>query len=271
MTRWNASTKTLVCAALVALVGLSGNANEHDGFTSEGYCDDLAARDEERQANFGKVLCANADEIAENEQGIAANKMMGEENRAMIASNDDDIAANRLMGEENRAMIASNDEDIAANQQGIAANKLMGEENRAMIMSNDVDIAANVARLDMHQAMIGDNGQRLDAHAASLARHDQMLSSHASLIDGNTKSIQMLDERVNQVAAMAAALSAVPNAPSTGEQFFIGVGVGNHSGESSLAVGLSGRVGPNQNILINAGVANSSGETTVRAGVGWAF
>ena len=236
MTRWNASFKALFCAALVALVGLSSNANEHGGFTSEDYCDDLAARDEDRQANFGKVLCANADEIAENEQGIATNR-----------------------------------EGIATNRQSIAANKMMGEENRAMIMSNDVDIAANVARLDMHQTMIGDNGRRLDEHAGALARHDQMLSSHASLIDGNTKSIQMLDERVNQVAAMAAALSAVPNAPSTGEQFFIGVGVGNHSGESSVAVGLSGRVGPNQNILVNAGVANSSGETTVRAGVGWAF
>ena len=257
MTRWNASSKTLICAALVALVGLSGNANEHGAFTSEDYCDDLAARDPDRQANFGKVLCANADEIAENEQDIAANKMAGEENRAMIVSNDEDIATNR--------------EGIATNRQSIAANKMMGEENRAMIMSNDVDIAANVARLDMHQTMIGDNGRRLDEHAGALARHDQMLSSHASLIDGNTKSIQMLDERVNQVAAMAAALSAVPNAPSTGEQFFIGVGVGNHSGESSVAVGLSGRVGPNQNILVNAGVANSSGETTVRAGVGWAF
>ena len=168
-------------------------------------------------------------------------------------------------------MIESNDADIAANQEGIASNKMMGEENRTMIMSNDVDIAANVARLDRHQALVGNNVRRLDGHAAALARHDQILSSHASLIDGNTQSIQMLDERVNQVAAMAAALSAVPNAPSTGEQFFIGVGVGNHSGESSLAVGLSGRVGPNQNILINAGVANSSGETTVRAGVGWAF
>ena len=207
----------------MAFAGLWAQADEHDdtGFTAT-YCAEHAERPADRQSNFGRVLCANAEEIESNDADIAANKAMGDANREMIESNDMDIAANMAMGAANRGMIESNDMDIAANM-------------------------------------------------AMLARHGQMLTDHAGKIDANAKAIDMLDERVGQVAAMAAALSAVPNAPSAGEKFFIGVGMGNHSGESSLAVGLSGRVGPKQNILVNAGVANSSGETTVRAGIGWAF
>ncbi len=237
MTVRHGLSNAFIAAAAVALAGMTAQADQHDvGFTSERYCDAHAARPPERQSNFGNLLCSNAEGIDQNGQAIETTMMMSEANREMIMSNDADIAG-----------------------------------NTEMIMSNDADIAANVERLGMHETMIGNNSSRLMEHGATLARHDQMLSRHASLIDGNTAAIEMLDERVNQVAAMAAALSAVPNAPSVGEQFFIGVGVGNHSGESSLAVGLSGRVGPKQNILVNAGVANSSGETTVRAGVGWAF
>ena len=70
---------------------------------------------------------------------------------------------------------------------------------------------------------------------------------------------------------MASAMTAVPNVVPGDGSFFLGVGVGNHDGESAIAVGLSGRVGADNNIYINAGASSSSGETSVRAGVGWVF
>ena len=80
-----------------------------------------------------------------------------------------------------------------------------------------------------------------------------------------------VDERVKQVAAMGAALSAVPNAVSGEGNFFLGVGFGNYEGEQGVAAGFSARLGEGRNVVVNAGVASSSGETAVRAGVGYVW
>ena len=72
---------------------------------------------------------------------------------------------------------------------------------------------------------------------------NQSIAANASNIASNTSSIMNLDrrliavdERVSQVAAMAAALSAVPNAPPGGDRdFFVGIGVGNSDGEQGVA------------------------------------
>ena len=80
-----------------------------------------------------------------------------------------------------------------------------------------------------------------------------------------------VDERVSKIAAMGAALSAVPNVVPGGSDFFIGVGVGTYGGKTGIAVGMSGRLGENKNVVVNAGAASSSGETSARVGVGFCF
>ena len=166
-----------------------------------------------------------------------------------LCSNRDEIDANGSSIAENAGSIDENAGSIAANAGAIMQQGMMIEENRAMIDSQGMSIANNMARLD---------------------GHDQMLANHADMIGTNAKTIKMVDDRVSKVAAMAAALSAVPNAPTSEGGFFVGVGVGNHDGKSGVAIGLSGCLG-RPDVIFNAGVANSSGETTLRAGIGWAF
>ena len=166
-----------------------------------------------------------------------------------LCSNRDEIDANGSSIAENAGAIDENAGSIAENAGAIMQQGMMIEENRAMLDSQGMSIANNTARLD---------------------GHDQMLANHADMIGTNAKTIKMVDERVSKVAAMAAALSAVPNAPTSEGGFFVGVGVGNHDGKSGVAIGLSGCLG-RPDVIFNAGVANSSGETTLRAGIGWAF
>ena len=154
----------------------------------------------------------------------------------------------------------------------------MINDNKKMLGAHATMIGAAVDRLDGHDTAIAALDGRLVAHGATLAAHDQrldghdqMLVGHAAGINNNAMQIKMLDDRVSQAAAAAAALSAVPNAPDMDEQFFVGVGVGSHGGESSVAAGISGRLGANKNIVVNAGIANSGDGTSVRAGVGWSF
>ena len=112
----------------------------------------------------------------------------------------------------------------------------------------------------------------------NIAKNLESISANTAGIAGNRsaiadldKRLSMVDERVSEVAAMAAALSAVPNAPDRDDGFFFGVGVGHHDGESGVAVGISGRLGEKKRGIVNFGVATSGGETTLRAGIGWSL
>ena len=219
-----------------------------------------------------------------NERLMAHGKRI-DENRGMINSNSGKISVNAGRINQNRGMINGNSTKIENNAGRI-------NENRGMINSNSGKISVNAGRINENRGMINSNVQMLNkhgnmiqnamgrlnghdtaltAHENRLNQHSTMLAGHAEGINNNAMQIDMLDERVSQVAAMSAALSAVPNAPDMEEQFFFGVGVGSHGGESGVAAGLAGRLGANKNIVVNAGVANSSGGTSIRAGVGWSF
>ena len=241
MNRMKLAVLSVAAAALSA--GISAQGQEFD---VKAYCERIEGLPDDRRPLFGQTLCSNRDEIDANKQsadaGIAENAGSIAENAGAIAENAGSIA-------ENAGAIAENGSSIAANAGAIMQQGMMIEENRAMIDSQGMSIANNMARLD---------------------GHDQMLASHADMIGTNAKSIKMVDDRVSKVAAMAAALSAVPNAPTSEGGFFVGVGVGNHDGKSGVAIGLSGCLG-RPDVIFNAGVANSSGETTLRAGIGWAF
>ena len=126
----------------------------------------------------------------------------------------------------------------------------------ANISANRTAIATNRSSISTNRANITANTQAIGQNVQALARLDRGLAD--------------VDTRVSQVAAMAAALSAVPNAVPDGK-FFIGVGVGGSEGESAIAVGVSGRLGGERGVHINAGAAVSGGDKSVRAGIGWSF
>lgn len=219
----------------------------------------------------GHDISDMASNITSNTGKIDANTTKIDANTGKINTNTTRITENRTMINENKGKISHNGTRINENRGMIHANT-----NKIAMHDNMIDNA--MTRLGNHDAVFQDHNARLVAHGATLAEHDsrldthdQVLIGHAAGISNNEMQIQMLDDRVSQAAAAAAALSAVPNAPGTEEQFFVGVGVGSHGGESSVAAGVSGRLGANRNIVVNAGIANSGDGTTIRAGVGWSF
>ena len=227
--------------------------------------------------NSGRLDSHDA-QLDDHNERLMAHGTKIDENRGMINSNSGKIANNAERIDENRGMINSNTSMIGNNAGRINENRGMINANMQMLGTHATMIGNNKTRLDNHATVLMNHDQRLVAQAATLAEHDsrldahdQVLAGHAAGINNNAMEIQMLDERVSQVAAASAALSAVPNAPDMDEQFFVGVGVGSHGGESSVAAGVSGRLGANKNIVVNAGIANSGSGTSVRAGVGWSF
>ena len=271
--------------------------DNHDAALSD-HNERLMAHGERLDENRGMInenrgmIGVNAGRINENRGMINENRgMIGvnagriNENRGMINNNSTKIENNAGRINENRGMINDNRGMIATNAGRINENRGMINDNRGMIgvnagriNENRGMINTNAQMLNTHSNMITNAMGRLDGHDTALTAHENrlnqhstMLAGHAEGINNNAMQIDMLDERVSQVAAMSAALSAVPNAPDMDEKFFVGVGVGSHGGESGFAAGLAGRVGADKNIVVNAGLANSSGGTTVRAGVGFSF
>ena len=233
-----------------------------------------------------------AESVANNTTkiGTAMNRL--DKHDEVLDNHNDRLMSHGKRLDENRSMINGNKSKIDNNAKRIDANRGMVNENKKMLATHKTMIDGNKEMLGTHATMIGAAVERLNGHDTALAAldgrlvahgatlaahdqrldgHDQMLMGHAAGINNNAMQIKMLDDRVSQAAAAAAALSAVPNAPDMDEQFFVGVGVGSHGGESSVAAGVSGRLGANKNIVVNAGIANSGDGTSVRAGVGWSF
>ena len=131
------------------------------------------------------------------------------------------------------------------------------DTNATGIMANAAGIMANTGRITANESNIMDNASAIAGNAAAIADFNDQLMG--------------VDERVKQVAAMSAALSAVPNMVSGDGDFFLGVGFGNSSGEQGIAVGVSARFGPKKNIVFNAGAASAGDETSARVGVGFVW
>ena len=126
------------------------------------------------------------------------------------------------------------------------------------------------ANISANSLAISNNAMAISENAFSILDNTGQISANASAISGFSERILEVDERVRRVAAMAAALSAVPNVVPNGSDgdFYVGMGFGNHDGEQGVAVGVSGRLGSKRNILFNAGAAQSGGETSARMGFG---
>ena len=68
--------------------------------------------------------------------------------------------------------------------------------------------------------------------------------------------------------AMAGAMAGLPQV-EPGKQFSIGLGVGNYSGYSAMAIGASARI--NDNLIIKFGVGTSGNKVLVNGGVGYSW
>ena len=122
---------------------------------------------------------------------------------------------------------------------------------------------------------IGPGGGRLRTLPMSLFDGAEALAQVNALtgrVDGVRRDLNDLSERVDGSAAMASALTALPNVVPGGGRVYVGAGAGNYRGEQALALGLSARLDRESNIFVNIGAAISTGGEVVSrigAGVVW--
>ena len=89
-------------------------------------------------------------------------------------------------------------------------------------------------------------------------------------VSGLNLQVNDLSERVNAGIAMSAALTALPNIVYGGRHS-MGIGVGNHAGESAVALGYSGRVGRHAHFNLGIATSGRKSSTTSRAGINWTW
>ena len=163
-----------------------------------------------------------------------------------------------------------NDSEVTGDN-GIAIGaKVSAGKNEIRIGDKQTDVKIGVYDLSKLITIQHDHEQ-IQTNKSGITALQGRVGTNETDIAELDKHLSMVDERVSQVAAMAAALSAVPNAPDRDDRFFFGVGVGSHAGESGVALGISGRLGREKRGVVNFGAATSGGETTLRAGIGWSF
>ncbi len=146
----------------------------------------------------------------------------------------------------------------------------IGHESMTKVRLGAYNLARHSADISANRTAIATNRASISTNSANITANTQAISQNTQAIARLDRGLVDVDTRVSQVAAMAAALSAVPNAVPDGK-FFVGVGVGGSEGESAVAVGVSGRLGEERGVHINAGAAASGGDKSVRAGIGWSF
>ena len=167
--------------------------------------------------------------------------------------------------EKNQIVIGTSDHSVAMIA-GVDIKKARGD-----ITTNATNITTNATNITTNATNITTNATNIAANTGRITTNEGGTAANASAIADFNDRLLGVDERVKQVAAMSAALSAVPNAVSGDGDFFLGVGFGNSGGEQGIAVGVSARFGAKKNIVINAGAASAGDETSVRAGVGFVW
>ena len=145
------------------------------------------------------------------------------------------------------------------------------KQARTDINTNTTEIGVNRTRITNNTTEIGVNRTRITNNTARIDTNANGIAANNMAIADFNDRLLGVDERVKQVAAMSAALSAVPNTVSGDGDFFLGVGFGNSAGQQGIAVGVSARVGAKKNIIINAGAASAGDETSARVGVGFVW
>ncbi len=151
------------------------------------------------------------------------------------------------------------------------ANKIVIGTSKHSATIAGVEISTRNGNAIVHGVDINKARADIDTNTADILANASAIAGNAAAFADFDQRLMGVDERVKQVAAMSAALSAVPNTVSGDGDFFLGVGFGNSAGQQGIAVGVSARFGAKKNIVVNAGAASAGDETSVRAGVGFVW
>ena len=198
---------------------------------------------------LGSQATVGQDKTVDGKESAGTNGIAIGNGAKVTGNNGIAIGADVTAGE-NEIVIGTSDHSAT-----IAGVKISTRNGNAIVHGVDI----NKARAD-----IDTNADRITANASAIA-------GNAAAFADFDERLMGVDERVKQVAAMSAALSAVPNAVSGDGDFFLGVGFGNSAGQQGIAVGVSARFGAKKNIVVNAGAASAGDETSARVGVGFVW
>ena len=98
-----------------------------------------------------------------------------------------------------------------------------------------------------------------------LARRDFEIADAGVVLARHRQYMKQLPALGSHFAAMASALTALPNVVRGGGRVYVGAGAGNYRGEQALALGLSARLDRESNIFVNVGAAiGADGEAVSR-------
>ncbi|QPB42698.1 YadA family autotransporter adhesin [Rodentibacter haemolyticus] len=104
-----------------------------------------------------------------------------------------------------------------------------------------------------------------DTDATNVGQVKEMISSS----EGRTnQKLHRVDRNYRAGVAGAAAIASIPQATKPGGRV-LGLGVGNHRGESAVAVGYSRATDNNKVILKLGATVDSRGHYTTSAGIGY--
>ncbi len=135
---------------------------------------------------------------------------------------------------------------------------------------------AKVKKSAPNAVALGQNSVADEANTVSVG-NKQLKRRITNVADGvkpydavNMRQFNRLDKKVNGVAAMSVAMSALTPNYRSNKNTQISLGIGSYKGETAVAVGAFHYFG--KNILFNAALSHSkTSGTATRAGITWGF
>lgn len=233
----------------VAVTGMARASVSGEGSTALGTGASARTRD--------TAVGANAKITADGSVAVGANSQVDSQNSVALGAD---------------SFIASNADGAVA--VGQDAKVVSGATGSVALGQNSIADQANTVSVGS-----ADNERRITHVASAVNKSDVVNLGQLQEIENKMQAevnqtnhkIDKLDNRLDKVAAMTSAFSALVPNPRAQDNTQISLGLGHYSGSTALAAGVFHQV--NDNILVNTGVSSSfsSNATAGRAGItfGW--
>lgn len=200
---------------------------------------------EQTQTAHDVLIRDNAENIDTLTKRADANDVVDKQQWDKINSNSKSIGDNALSINNNAKAIAANKAVVNSNKQAISTNKQAIATNTKNIYANASQINANRAKIDKLSNGIAQANKRIDSLSDNVHKHRKLASAGT---------------------ASALAVANIPHATHGGYSA-LGVGVGGHAGQQSIAVRYS-KMADSTKWIMSASVAvNTQNEVSFGAGL----
>jgi hypothetical protein len=189
-------------------------------------------------------------------------------NSAADGKNSSAFGNNAKATKENTTAVGKDAKATAKNATALGQNATASAENSVALGNNSVAERPNSVSVgsEGNERVITNVGRAVkDTDATNLGQVKDMVSASESRLNNK---IDRSNRKLRAGIAGATAIASIPQVTQPGAHM-VAVGVGNHHGQSAVAVGYSKASDNNKVILkLNAG-ASTQGEYNVGAGIGY--